>query len=483
MKTIFSTYKMAIGYGLLFLLAIILRFHQLGIPMLGEKEAAFALQAVNGSPSLFGGITGVSGLSAIISPILFLFGKSDVAARIIPALFGSFIILVPFLFRRVLGDKAAICLSILFMFDPSLTAYSRQVDGAIITVCGFLFAFGFVLNRKYSAAGIATGFALLGSPIIWPGLLAAGLAFWLTFLVQGKSTDDDEEPTSDLVFSRDNLIQGGIALILTIVLVGSTFLMNLSGIAAPVLNLTAYVQGWFRSSDVSIFMMLFSFILYQPFVFVTGIFEGLRTSRSGDRINSFLLRWFLFSILLAIFYPSRGMDALLFTYLPLLVLSARFIVRLIQSLEMPDIPAYGEMVLVILLLVFCWLNLLAIKFPIEGQEEALRAAAAGGAFLLLIIASILIRMGWPPKQAKTGLWMGLAVLIAIISFSTAWRSAGLGLHPEAELWNYEGVTDEMDLLKKTAGDLSEWMSRTINRADNTSNGKYVNSKASIPREG
>ena len=265
---------------------------------------------------------------------------------------------------------------------------------------------GLSLTGNTTAAGIAAGFALLGSPIFWPGLLAVGLAFWLTFLVQGKSTDDDEEPAADLVFSRDNLIQAGIALILTIVLVGSTFLTNLGGIAAPVLNLTAYVQGWSRSSDVSIFLMLFSFILYQPFVFITGLFEGFRTSRSGERINAFLLRWFFFSLLLAIFYPSRGMDALLFTYLPLLVLSARFIVRLIQSLEMPDIPAYGEMVLVILLLAFCWLNLLAIKFPIEGQEEALRAAAAGGAFLLLIIASILIRMGWPPKQAKTGLWMG-----------------------------------------------------------------------------
>jgi hypothetical protein len=114
------------------------------------------------------------------------------------------------------------------------------------------------------------------------------------------------------------------------------------------------------------------------------------------------------------------------------------------------------MALTILLIPFSWMNLLAISFPIEGQEEALRMAASAGGILLLVVATILIHMGWPSKQAWTGLWMGLAVLMGVCTISTAWRSAGLGKNPQAEVWAYDGVTSEMDLLQKTAGDLSEW---------------------------
>ncbi len=456
MKTIKFT-KSTIGYGLLFLLAIILRFYKLQIPFLGEKEAAVALQAFGGLPDFSNEIPGTSGFSAILSLVFFVLGKSEITARLIPAICGSCIILVPFFFRRILGKEAVIILSILLMFDPGLVAYSRQADGTILSICGLLFTFGFLINRKYIPAGITAGFALLGGPVFWPGLFGLGLALWLTSVsYHRKSPIETEEIEQDSGISKIDVFQSIAAMLLTVILIGSAFLTHLGGAAAPILSLTAYMKGWFSGSELSPFLMLFSFLLYQPFVLATGLFEGIRTSRSGDRINSFLMRWFLLAVLFSIFYPAREMDSLLFSYLPLLGLAARCILRIIQSLERPDVSAFGQMVLVILLIPFSWLNIIVLKFPIEGQEATLRAVASAGALALLIIATLLIRMGWPSNQTKTGFWMGSVVLIVIFSFSTAWRSAGLGIHPEAEVWNYHGVSDEIDLLKRTAGDLSEW---------------------------
>jgi hypothetical protein len=453
----FSSNKYAIGYFILLILALVLRFHQLNIPMLGEQEAAIALKAA-GTP--VNGATDAPGLVALLAPVFFLFGKSETAARLIPAVFGTALIFAPFFFKRQLGNKMAITLSILLMFDPSIVAFSRQVNGTVISVCGLVFAAAFLVNRKYIGAGILTGFALISSPYIWPGILAVWLAFIIAFRKNEDQTENEDESPDELqetfVIGKSDLLTATIALVMMLVLFGSAFLTRMSGIAAPVLNLTAYLQGWFKGSGVPVSLMLFSFILYQPFVFFSGLYDGFRALKTGDRTGKFLFSWFFFSLLLTMIYPSRGFDSLVFVYIPLLALSARCIIRIIEAAEKPDLPAYGQMALTILLIPFSWMNFLVIKFPVDSQEEALRIAAAAGGLLLLAIATILIRMGWPSKQCWTGLWLGLAVLIGVFTVSTTWRSTGFGKNPQAELWNYNGVSSELDLLQKTAGDLSEF---------------------------
>ena len=451
MKTLFPSKKIAIGYGLLFLLALVLRFYQLNIPMLSEQEASLALQAA-GMPAA--APASMSGLAAVIAPILFLFGKSETTARVIPAVFGLLIIFTPFLFRKYLGDKAAVILSILLMFDPSIAAYSRQVNGVMLSLTGLLFAVGFLLNRRYIGAGIAAGFALLGSPSFWPGLLAIGLAGWLTYRKAGSVDELDDQGFPGL--EQDDLIKAGIALLGTILLLGSVFMTRPAGMAAPIIQLWSYLQGWAGGISADASLMVMSLLLYQPVVLFMGITESILEIRSGDRKGKFLLWWFFLALMLSVAYPSRGFDSMVFVFLPLLVLSARCIIRIIERSEKPDMVAFGQMTLTILLLLFSWMNFIVVKFPLDNQEATLHMLAAAGGLLLLMIATILIRMGWPSIQCWTGLWMGLAVVFGIYAISTAWRSAGLGKNPETEVWNYQGITSEMDLLTKTAGDISEF---------------------------
>lgn len=444
-----------IGYGLLILIAVILRFNNLGTMPLSEKEAAIALQSLTDMP-MAGNLTGVNGFTTLLGSTLFILGKSEFIARLLPALFGTLLVFAPFLYRKLIGKEIAFILSVLMVFDPGLVAFSRQVDGAIITISGLVFAGGFLVIRKPVFAGIATGLALIGSPIIWPSILAAGFALWITFSRSEDTEETRKNITGVVSLEKNDWKNFTLATGITIVIFGSAFLTRIGGITAPILNFAAYIRGWLSAGEFPLSLILFSFVLYQPFVFLAGIIEGFRKSTSGDRSNTFLLWWFIFSLLLVVVYPSRGMDYLLITYIPLLPLAAKSVWRIILSTERPEIPALGQMVLVVLLVIFSWMNVIVLKFPIEGQDNILRSVAAVGSLVLLLVASLLIRMGWPPRQASTGLWMGLAILLAIFSFSTAWRAAGLGQHPQAELWNYDGITEEIDLLKRTAGDLGEW---------------------------
>ncbi|NMB60123.1 MAG: hypothetical protein GYA12_13210 [Chloroflexi bacterium] len=295
----------------------------------------------------------------------------------------------------------------------------------------------------------------MASPEIWPALLTIGLAFWFVRR-RDATTMGKDLPMQITGYTKGEWTVAAISMVITVGILGSAFLTRLVGVSSPFINIFAYLQGWIQPGPVSVGLMLFSFILYQPFVLITGIVQGIHAVRQNDRTGRFLFIWFAISLFLGLIYPSRSFSSLVFIYVPLLALSASCIIRIIDSIEKPDMPAYGQMALTILLIPFSWMNILAVSFPVEGQEEALRMAAAAGGLLLLVIATILIHMGWPSKQGRTGLWMGLAVLLSIVSLSSVWRSAGLGKNPEAEVWNYNGITSEMDLLRKTIGDISEW---------------------------
>ncbi|NLF51439.1 MAG: hypothetical protein GX577_09910 [Leptolinea sp.] len=442
-------------YGSLLVIALILRFQQLQIPFLSEREAAVALQAIEKSQA----VPGAAGINGWLQILFFIFGENEVSARIIPAIFGFLMIVTPLFFSKLIGKETAILLSILIMFDPGQIAFSRQVDGAIITLFGLMFALGCVFEKKSIPAGIAIGLAFLGSPVFWPALISIFLALRFTYF---NRRYDDSSARASLVWDGLEFRHGLLALVLTVLLAGSGMGFHMAGAAAPFIHLMDYLKGWTTGGGISPILLLFSFLLYQPVVFIIGLVEGIRSIRERDLFNAFLIRLFGFSLLLAILYPSRDMDGMLVSYLPLLFLAARFVSRLIPSLGKPDLTAYGQMLLVILLVPFIWMNLIILEFPVEGQDSTLRLAAVVGGFVLLIIASLLIRLGWSPIQASTGLWMGTAVLLFVFMFSTAWRASGIGSFPEAELWNYYGVTDEVDLLRDTAGDLSEWniMSRS-----------------------
>lgn len=437
----------------LFLLAvsIIVRFHNLGVPVLDETEAAIALNAINPDFGLTIGFQGDSGLSSILSPVLAVFGQSEPVARTIPALMGLILVFLPFLFQKQLGKENATVLSVLIMFDPGLIAYSRLVNGAILSVTGLLFAGGFFVNKQFIPSGIAMGIALLGSPVLWPGVLVLGLAAWLTYLENSSEFGSNEQS-----LGKNQWVEWFFVLAATVLIVGTAFFTRPAGLTTPLINLTTYFRGWGLSGGVPFLLFILSLFLYQPFALLLGLIEGLRSNRTQDLIGTFLLRWFFLSLLLAVVYPSRGMDSILISTIPLLVLFSRFITRVWDSLEKPDLAALGQMALVLLLIPFAWMNMIVLRFPMAGQDEMLRLAATLGSLVLLGLSTVLIHYGWPPKQAQTGIFHGFTILFMIFSLSTAWRAAGLGKYPHAEMWRYDGIADELDLLSNTAGDLSEW---------------------------
>ena len=63
--------------------------------------------------------------------IYFLFGDSDYTARVLPALFGTTLVGLPYFLRRYLGRLGALVIAVLLTFSPSMLYFSRFVRNDI----------------------------------------------------------------------------------------------------------------------------------------------------------------------------------------------------------------------------------------------------------------------------------------------------------------------------------------------------------------
>lgn len=117
------------AYGALFVVAVGLRFWDLGSRAMHHDESLHAYYSYN----LLRGL-GYEHSPLLHGPFQF-FGMAlaflltgqvgDATARVLPALFGSVLVLLPALFRSHLGGRGALVTSALMAFSPTLLYYSR----------------------------------------------------------------------------------------------------------------------------------------------------------------------------------------------------------------------------------------------------------------------------------------------------------------------------------------------------------------------
>ena len=86
-----------------------------------------------------------------VALMFFLFGDSDAVARLLPALFGTVIVFLPYFLRDRLGVYGALVVSTLLAFSPMMLFYSRYARNDILMA---VWVFGIViLMWRYFSEG------------------------------------------------------------------------------------------------------------------------------------------------------------------------------------------------------------------------------------------------------------------------------------------------------------------------------------------
>lgn len=478
-------------YALALLLALGLRFTRLGELPLTDSEARLALDALDivkgGSPALSSHVA-YTNLTAIL---FFVFGSFNFLARFIPALAGTALVFVPFLFRNWLKPRAAILLAFFFAIDPALVALSRRAGSPILAVTCSLLAAGFWIRRQPRLAGLFLALALLSGPSLWAGLLGILLAWMLTqFMAPRPAPVEAEEGThvdtytgaqvptetetskpalgkveephllspnsqsAPLTTDYRSLIT---AFILTLLAASTLLLLAPQGLGAWLASLPEYFTGWVTLGIVPAGRLFLALGVYQLFGVILALIAIVRGwMRAGRRVIRLSL-WMLVALLLAVFYPARQTADLVWAIIPLWTLAALELSRHLELVREDRLETVGVFIFTILLLAFAWMDLIALSItPIPSQQASIRIFLFFGSLLLLVLSVILVGFGWSERIARVGAAWGVALLLGIYTLGSAWGATGLRNPNAVELGDSSPRIAQADLLSQTADEISEW---------------------------
>lgn len=454
-------------YALAFLLAFGLRFIQLGAMPLTDAEAAPALQALHIAQGLKPSLSPHPFYILSTSILFFLYGGgTDFLARLIPALIGSILVFAPLLFSERIKPRPSLILAFFIALDPGLTSLSRQAASPILAITFLIFAWGFFNKNRPNLAGFFAALALLSGPSIWVGILGIGITWAighglrsrrsskptaeLETIAIDKTTTDYQRPTFDYRLSA-------VTLVITFITAGTLFFIAPNGISAALASIPAFINSWLTTSDVPPGRLFLSLLVYQPLTFLLALFAIIRGWRKWSPRIIPLSIWFLVSLLLAVFIPSRQVTDLAWTLIPLCILAALELVRNVDILPQERNEVGGVIFLTAFIWVFAWLDFSGlIWIPSDTREYAMRYWLLIGALFLLVLSLLLVAAGWSIRSARLGGVWGLALALGVLGFGGTLGSAGLrGLnHPE--LWWSPSTPMQAHLLESTVRDLSEW---------------------------
>ena len=455
-------------YLLAFILALAVRLIKLGGPPLTDDEARWALQALGvaqGTRPLLGSQPAY----VLLTSVLFygLGAGTNFLARLIPALTGSALVLVPSLFAQRLKPRPSVILAFLLALEPGLVALSRQAGSGILAITFALLAWGFWEKRRVAWAGVFAGLALMSGPMLWAGLLSLALTWAIFQVFEGRGRPsgaaEAEEPGGSPTTRRTWLTALWYALG-TIVVFGTLFFLAPNGLSAWISALPEYIAGWVRPSGTSMGLMLFSLLAYQPLGAILAILVTARGWIQGSRRVMRLSLWALVALLLALFYPAHQVADLAWMLIPMWALASLELARALNMLPQERTEVLGVVALTVIILAFIWFNFVALLQTAADSEQAtLRAWLLFGSFFLLFISILLVAVGWSLRSARFGAVLGLTVALGLYSISAMMGAAGLRLMPDAvDMWSAGSSLPQSNLLLTTVDQISDWSDTNIN---------------------
>lgn len=478
-------------YSAAIVIGVFVRFYNLGAAPLSESEAEWAMQALLiAKPALQDSTFQIGpqpGYIFLTSLLFSLFGSSEFLARFWPALSGSAVILVPFLFRRLLGPVAALVMAFGLALDPGLTAVSRQAGGPMMALAFTLLAIALWLFSRAKSSGIFTGLASMSGPAVITGWISLGISNFLAGRIsvftpqrQGLlsnpdlsdnfgTTDGFNQPqegvnSSENTRNRMTNLRWQLLFASAVVLIlGTYFFQYLQGLVAWFETIPAYLSGWINPSGIPARDLVSALLVFEPLVLVFGFIGIIRwishpSHRPAHyaRFNFTLVFWISAALVILLVYPGRYTSDLVWVIVPLWATAAKELERYIPSGKPHPVMIVFSIVIFVLFALL-WNSFIAPSqnLTFSGQFQiSVRLALILGIFIMALLTIILVSLGWSWNTAKYGLVWGAGSALLIYTLSVSWGAAQLRQNQTGELWYPPPGTGQVSLLLETVREIS-----------------------------
>lgn len=439
------------------ILALALRLIRLGVLPLTNMEAGIALQALTvgqGVDTVFGEHIAYVGLTGLD---FFIFEAGNFLARFWPAIIGAMVVLIPFLFKDIIGDWAAGILGIVLAVTPEMVSLSRIIGTPMIAFVSLFLAFGLIYKRKPVLSGVAFALALMGGSGFWTGILLTGIGFvsgeiFLDFGILSKLKK---------IFSKRKFrVRFITAWFLTIGVVGTGFFLSPEGLSGVFSGLVNFIRGFGVSYTRPFLLRPLALIAYSLPAVLFGVWGGIRSILHNNKLDIFLLILAMLGLLYLLVYPGAQPADIIWVTLPLWALSARVICSVWRLPEDNQLVMVGTALVVVIVFAFLLLSLRSIINPGLVQDaQIVTLVALFGGFILLIALILLVTYGWSEDVAISGLLIGLSFVALFGMIAVTNRSTGLSTEEPAALWYPDDPQLTIRWLKTSIDRVFEWNKR------------------------
>lgn len=462
----------ALAFGGILLLALALRLTDLGSRPLNEVEAREALSAAagTGEESAFWPETERPAASGAYQAITWLIfqsvGSGEAGARFFPALLGALIVVPPWLLRRRLGETAALIGAFLLAISPTLIATSRTAGGGSAAVVGLTISAALLIRaldedlparRAPLLVGSALAVGLAGGPLFFQGLLGLLLASLLAAGIGPRAWPAGRAREVARAVLPRSIAIGVLGAVVLSVAVG---LLPRGGSAIGE-GLRQWLLGWLGPGTLHPAGPLVLLGAYEPLVLVFGLLGLIAAVRSRDALGVGLGLWAGAALVLAVVYPGRSGEAVVWAVIPLAVLAGRAVATEVAALLGQRSPwaAAGVGALLLLLFFYAGLQLAAYAGGIgpgaAPLDPSLRVIVAVGALVVAGLAAVLIGFGWSFSIARSGAAMAAAIVLLLMTISAgSWLNYQRDVAGARELWASSAPTFGVSRLHATLHSLA-----------------------------
>jgi uncharacterized membrane protein YbaN (DUF454 family) len=448
-------------YLILFLAVLLLRISAINPSPLNEQEAREAWGALNllrgvasgGSSPLFASLT---------AGLLFVVGPSHWAPRIFPALAGSLMVFLPWLFRSSRGKLESILAALCIALSSSLWIVSTLAGGAALgllaaAVCIFYLR---TQPQRPLPGGVLLGLALASGPVGWSGLAVALIVLAIERIRRWMRQAENAENPADPLQSSLGLIfrsPAGLAGLILGLAAGSTgvffFPRGLAVLASGWMDwFGAFFSGWPKLGELILLM-----IAYEPIALVFGITALFLLRRTGfSSEDRFLAMFAGAAAVWVLIRPAAFPADALWVILPLLLLAARALRAVMESPSLWERPRFVAIQagLIFILMMFCVLNLSAYRATGGWVHLFLASLGILASFLIGPLFSENWGEGW--RHSLAGLAGAWLALLFLVQAGAGWNATRGRRESANELW--WPVTVPLDILRlhQTMDQISRW---------------------------
>jgi len=419
-------------YAVIVALALAVRLFRLGLAPLSTGEAQLALAAWRGTlpPA------GASPLLTWLNAILFAVAESnDAVARLMSALVGSALVMLPFFLRERIGRVGALGAAAMLAISPVAIMASRTASGDMLVAfvsLGLAIALDRYLQTE-RAGWLYTGAVLLGVGLTSGRTIYSALVTLLIGVGLIAALASDEARAKWQIIRKTPGLTGRLAIVLVAVFLASATALAWQprGLGSAADLLSAWLAD-FPTGNTGVYWPLQVLAVYEALVIVMGILGLFMALQRGSQFGVFAVMWSASALILAVLRLGRTNGDVLLVVIPLTLLAGYAFEALADSFRATRFRTEEAVLILILMPVIAYFvlglagvanNSLTVASSI-GSLNLGPAAQMIPPLLAVALATILIALFGTLSGTELAVRGATLAIVAVLAM--AMWSAGCG---------------------------------------------------------